>query len=41
MYIDTVLCYSMDQDMITDFFVKQKHCRKKKTYQNIQSNYKE
>lgn len=30
MYIHTVLCYSMDQDMITDFFVKQKHCRKKK-----------
>lgn len=29
-YIHTVLCYSMDQDMITDFFVKQKHCPKKK-----------
>lgn len=31
----------MDQDMITDFFVKPKALSKKKTYQNIQSNYKE
>lgn len=30
MYIHTVLCYSMDQDMITDFFVKPKALSKKK-----------